>query len=123
MYERHALKYLFHVALDILDWNAATVTAETSLVAMRLSELLDALLGVLNHLFEVLIAIFEDKILRRLPIITPRVVDVKHANHILTVFELVENFEFPGDIFASLLGPLNGHRLLRILVISFKYIA
>lgn len=119
----HSLQNLFHIAFYVFDWNPAAVFAQTSITTMRLPQLLDALLGVLDDLLKILVTVLEYQVLRRFSIIGTGVIYIEHPNDIFAVFELVEDFEFSGDVLARLLGAFNGDSLLRVLIISFKYVS
>ena len=116
----HALQNLFHVALDVLDGDAPIVFTHIYRATVCFAKLLYSLFRILNDLLEILAAVFKDEVLGCLAILTPRIINVKHPDNILTIFELIQYFEFSRHILARFLSPFHSDSLLGVLVIGLK---
>ena len=77
-------------------------------------------LVLLNDLFQVLLAVLENQILRRLFVLTARVVNLEHPHNVFAILQFVEDLKLAGNKFTRLLCALDRNFFLRFRIIGFK---
>ena len=92
VHKSHAKQNLFHEALYLVHADASTTHLLNGLLAsalrkFRFCDHLGRLLGGLNDVFKVAIAVLKDQVLSRLAILTARVVDIEHPHNMLAALQ------------------------------------
>ena len=70
MHKSHSLQNLFHVTLNILNWDTTAKFTQLYVASLSFAQQLNSLFGVLDHLFEIFITELKYKVLCRFSIIT-----------------------------------------------------
>ena len=81
------------------------------------------MLGGLDDLLEVSVTIFEDQVLGGFAVLASGIVNFEHSDDVPAVLKSRKDLELPRNVFAGLLGALDGDGLFAFSVECFKNVA